>query len=95
MIVIADTIYLGIISLRLVLLNIGMVAGIVFDSCARHSCNTYGLHDLPIQYGVSSRPQCGRCRRFMLGPIGGEGFGAAQVIFLAFTMGSHTWPLPL
>jgi len=31
----------------------------------------------------------------MLGPIGGEGFGAAQVIFLAFTMGSHTWPLPL
>lgn len=95
MIIIAETISFGIISLRLVLVNFGMVAGIVLIAApgiaATHTgCTIYQFNmAYPRVHNVADACD------IMLGPIGGEVFGAAQVIFLAFTMGGRTLPSPL
>ncbi|PPJ57757.1 hypothetical protein CBER1_00215 [Cercospora berteroae] len=89
MVMIAETISLGILSLPSVLAAVGMVPGVIMiiglGIVATYT--GYTMYQFKLRYPwVHNMADVGQ---ILLGPIGREVFGAAQVIFLIFTMGSH------
>lgn len=89
MVMIAETISLGILSLPSVLAAVGMVPGVIMiiglGIVATYT--GYTMYQFKLRYPwVHNMADVGQV---LLGPIGREVFGAAQVIFLIFTMGSH------
>ncbi|KAL8733317.1 MAG: hypothetical protein Q9166_002141 [cf. Caloplaca sp. 2 TL-2023] len=89
MIMIAETISLGILSLPSVLAEIGMVGGIILilGLGVVATYTGYVLGQFKLAYpGVHNMADAGEV---MLGPIGREIFGAAQMLFIVFLMGSH------
>ncbi|KAK5159266.1 hypothetical protein LTS14_002408 [Recurvomyces mirabilis] len=89
MIMIAETISLGILSLPSVLANIGLVPGIILllslGTIATYTGYTIFQFKMAYPY-VHNLADVGEV---MLGAVGREVFGAAQTIFLVFIMGSH------
>ncbi|KAI9831470.1 MAG: hypothetical protein M1819_005069 [Sarea resinae] len=89
MIMIAETISLGILSLPSVLAAIGIVPGIILIAglglVATYTGFVLGQFKLRYPH-VHNMADAGE---ILLGPIGREIFGAAQIIFLIFVMGSH------
>ena len=89
MVMIAETISLGILSLPSVLASIGMVGGVILIFClgllATYTGCVIGQFKMAYPH-VHNMADAGEV---MLGPVGRELFGAAQIIFLIFTMGSH------
>ncbi|KAL8948832.1 MAG: hypothetical protein Q9222_005016 [Ikaeria aurantiellina] len=89
MIMIAETISLGILSLPSVLAAIGMVPGIILilglGILATYTGYVIGQFKLAYP-GVHNMADAGMV---LLGPIGREVFGIAQMLFLVFVMGSH------
>ncbi|EMD00264.1 hypothetical protein BAUCODRAFT_64323 [Baudoinia panamericana UAMH 10762] len=89
MVMIAETISLGILSLPSVLASIGLVPGLILIvSLGLIATYTgYTMYQFKLVYpGVHNMADVGEV---LMGPIGREVLGAAQVIFLIFTMGSH------
>ncbi|KAL8903957.1 MAG: hypothetical protein Q9171_007215 [Xanthocarpia ochracea] len=89
MIMIAETISLGILSLPSVLAEIGMVGGVILilGLGAVATYTGYVIGQFKLAYpGVHNMADAGEV---MLGGIGREIFGAAQILFLIFVMGSH------
>ncbi|KAL9083988.1 MAG: hypothetical protein Q9159_005481 [Coniocarpon cinnabarinum] len=100
MIMIAETISLGILSLPSVLARVGFVPGIILllGLSAFATYSGYVLGQFKQRYPqVHTMADAGAILFAPLGmeAIGREFFGAAQVIFLIFTMGSHilTWTI--
>ncbi|MCJ1468030.1 hypothetical protein MMC07_006656 [Pseudocyphellaria aurata] len=89
MIMIAETISLGILSLPSVLAAIGIVPGIILilslGIIATYTGYVIGQFKLRYPH-VHNMADAGEV---MLGPVGREIFGAAQMMFLVFVMGSH------
>ena len=89
MIMIAETISLGILSLPSVLASVGMIAGIILivalGIIATYTGYVIGQFKMAYPH-VHNMADAGEV---LMGPVGREIFGAAQVIFLVFTMGSH------
>ncbi|KAF1987617.1 amino acid transporter [Aulographum hederae CBS 113979] len=89
MIMIAETISLGILSLPSVLAGVGMVPGIILIAglgfLATYTGYTIGQFKMAYPH-VHNMADAGEV---MLGAFGREFFGAAQTIFLIFSMGSH------
>ncbi|MCJ1355887.1 MAG: hypothetical protein MMC33_005879 [Icmadophila ericetorum] len=89
MIMIAETISLGILSLPSVLAAIGIVPGVILifalGCLATYTGFVIGQFKLAYPH-VHNMADAGEV---MLGPIGREVFGAAQILFLVFVMGSH------
>ncbi|MCJ1475232.1 hypothetical protein MMC13_003893 [Lambiella insularis] len=89
MIMIAETISLGILSLPSVLATIGMIPGmlliLVLGCLATYTGFVIGQFKLRYPH-VHNMADAGEV---MLGPIGREVFGFAQISFLVFCMGSH------
>ncbi|KAL8698203.1 MAG: hypothetical protein Q9201_006701 [Fulgogasparrea decipioides] len=89
MIMIAETISLGILSLPSVLAEIGMVAGIILivGLGALATYTGYVIGQFKLAYPqVHNMADAGE---IMLGSIGREVFGIAQMLFIVFVMGSH------
>ncbi|KAI5361578.1 putative amino acid transporter, transmembrane domain-containing protein [Septoria linicola] len=89
MVMIAETISLGILSLPSVLAAVGLVPGVIMivglGIVATYT--GYTMYQFKLAHPwVHNLADVGQ---ILLGPIGREVFGAAQVIFLIFTMGSH------
>lgn len=89
LIMIAETISLGILSLPSVLASVGLVAGIILivglGILATYTGYTIGQFRMAYPH-VHNMADAGEV---LLGVVGREVFGAAQTIFLIFTMGSH------
>jgi len=89
MIMIAETISLGILSLPSVLAGVGMVAGVILITglgiLATYTGYTIGQFKMAYPH-VHNMADAGE---ILLGAFGREFFGAAQTIFLVFSMGSH------
>ncbi|KJX98785.1 amino acid transporter like protein [Zymoseptoria brevis] len=89
MIMIAETISLGILSLPSVLGSIGMVPGVILilglGIVATYTGYIFGQFKNAYPH-VHNMADAGEV---LMGRFGKELFGAAQVIFLIFTMGSH------
>ncbi|KAL6714821.1 hypothetical protein ACLMJK_007081 [Lecanora helva] len=89
MIMIAETISLGILSLPSVLAAIGLVPGIILIAglgiLATYTGFVIGQFKLAYPH-VHNMADAGEV---MLGPVGREVFGIAQMLFLVFVMGSH------
>lgn len=89
MIMIAETISLGILSLPSVLAAIGIVPGIILIAglgiLATYTGFVLGQFKLRYPH-VHNMADAGE---ILLGPVGREVFGAAQIIFYIFVMGSH------
>ena len=89
MIMIAETISLGILSLPSVLAAVGIVPGIILIAglgiLATYTGFVLGQFKLAYPH-VHNMADAGE---ILAGPIGREVFGAAQVLFLVFIMGSH------
>ncbi|KAI7157232.1 amino acid transporter [Hortaea werneckii] len=89
LIMIAETISLGILSLPSVLATIGLVAGIILiiGLGLLATYTGYTISQFKAAYPhVHNMADVGEV---MMGPFGREVFGAAQTIFLIFVMGSH------
>ena len=89
MIMIAETVSLGILSLPSVLAAIGFVPGmlLIFGLGLLATYTGYTIGQFKLAYPwVHNMADAGEV---MLGPIGREIFGAAQICFLVFTMASH------
>ena len=89
LIMIAETISLGILSLPSVLATIGLVAGIILivGLGLLATYTGYTISQFKAAYPhVHNMADVGEV---MMGPFGREAFGAAQTIFLIFIMGSH------
>lgn len=89
MIMIAETISLGILSLPSVLAAIGMAPGIILIAGLGiiATYTGYVLGQFKLRYPhVHNMADAGE---IVLGPIGREIFGGAQILFLVFVMGSH------
>lgn len=88
-IMIAETISLGILSLPSVLASIGIVGGILLIAglgiLATYTGFVIGQFKLRYPH-IHNMADAGEV---MLGPIGREVFGTAQMLFLVFIMGSH------
>jgi len=88
-IMIAETISLGILSLPSVLAAVGFVPGLILilglGVIATYTGYVIGQFKMKYMH-VHSMADAGE---ILLGPIGREIFGAAQVCLLIFTMGSH------
>ncbi|KAF2734681.1 amino acid transporter [Polyplosphaeria fusca] len=89
MVMIAETISLGILSLPSVLAAIGLVPGVILliglGIIATYTGYVLGQFKLAYPH-VHNMADAGEV---LLGPVGREIGGAAQTIFLIFTMGSH------
>ncbi|KAI9880981.1 MAG: hypothetical protein M1830_009475 [Pleopsidium flavum] len=89
MIMIAETVSLGILSLPSVLAAVGLVPGVILilglGALATYTGFVIGQFKLCYPH-VHNMADAGEV---LLGPIGREIFGAAQIIFLIFVMGSH------
>ncbi|KAL8687922.1 MAG: hypothetical protein Q9218_006039 [Villophora microphyllina] len=89
MIMIAETISLGILSLPSVLAEIGIVSGIILilGLGALATYTGYVIGQFKLAYPrVHNMADAGE---ILLGPIGREVFGIAQMLFIVFVMGSH------
>lgn len=89
MIMIAETISLGILSLPSVLASIGLVAGIILIACLGLIATYTGYTIWQFKMAYPHVHNLADVGEVMLGAFGREFFGAAQTIFLVFTMGSH------
>ncbi|KAL9127413.1 MAG: hypothetical protein Q9217_003709 [Psora testacea] len=89
MIMIAETISLGILSLPSVLAAVGIVPGVILIAglglLATYTGYVIGQFKMAYPH-VHNMADAGEV---MLGPIGREVFGTAQMLFLVFVMGSH------
>ncbi|KAL9010670.1 MAG: hypothetical protein Q9173_004420 [Seirophora scorigena] len=88
-VMIAETISLGILSLPSVLAEIGMVAGVILivGLGALATYTGYVIGQFKLAYPqVHNMADAGM---IMLGPMGREIFGIAQMLFIVFIMGSH------
>lgn len=89
MIMIAETISLGILSLPSVLAAIGLVPGVILIAglgiVATYTGFVLGQFKLAYPH-VHNMADAGEV---LLGPVGRELFGLAQILFLVFVMGSH------
>ena len=89
MIMIAETISLGILSLPSVLATIGLVPGVILIAglgvIATYTGYVLGQFKLAYPH-VHNMADAGEV---LLGPVGRELFGLAQILFLVFVMGSH------
>ena len=86
---IAETISLGILSLPKVLATIGLVPGVILIAGlgALATYTGFVLGQFKLRYPhVHNMADAGEV---LLGPIGREIFGVAQMLFLIFVMGSH------
>lgn len=89
MVMIAETISLGILSLPSVLATIGIVAGVVLILCLGIIATYTGYTIFQFKMAYPHVHNMADVGEVMLGPVGREVFGAAQTIFLIFSMGSH------
>ncbi|KAG8527873.1 uncharacterized protein KY384_006789 [Bacidia gigantensis] len=89
MIMVAETISLGILSLPSVLAALGIVPGVILIAglgiVATYTGYVLGQFKLTYPH-VHNMADAGE---ILLGPVGREIFGAAQMLFLVFVMGSH------
>ncbi|KAI4285585.1 MAG: hypothetical protein L6R35_004632 [Caloplaca aegaea] len=88
-VMIAETISLGILSLPSVLAEIGMVGGVILilGLGALATYTGYVIGQFKMAYPqVHNMADAGM---IMLGPMGREIFGIAQMLFIVFIMGSH------
>lgn len=88
-ILIAETVSLGILSLPSVLASIGMVPGVILilGLGALATYTGYVIGQFKMRYPHVHN--MGDAGEVMLGAFGRELFGAAQTLFLCFNMGSH------
>lgn len=90
MVMIAETISLGILSLPSVLASIGLVPGIILIIALGIIATYTGYTIYQFKMAYPHVHNLGDVGEVLLGRIGREVFGAAQTIFLIFTMGSST-----
>ncbi|KAL8681675.1 MAG: hypothetical protein Q9186_002192 [Xanthomendoza sp. 1 TL-2023] len=89
MLMIAETVSLGVLSLPSVLAETGVVSGVILilGLGAIATYTGYVIGQFKLAYpSVHNMADAGEV---MLGPIGREVFGAAQMLFIMFNMGSH------
>jgi hypothetical protein len=89
MVMIAETISLGILSLPSVLAKVGMVPGIILIVALGiiATYTGYVFYQFKLEYPhVHNMADVGEV---LLGKVGREVLGAAQTLFLVFTMGGH------
>ncbi|KAK6397381.1 hypothetical protein LTR65_006356 [Meristemomyces frigidus] len=89
MIMLAETISLGILSLPSVLASIGLVASIILIAGLGLTATYTGYTIWQFKMAYPHVHNLADVGEVLLGPFGREFFGAAQTIFLVFTMGSH------